>query len=188
MRDAVPDSAGAVLLTIARASIARALGRDVDPPSSDAPWALDPGASFVTLTAAGLLRGCIGSLEARRPLLDDVRVNAVAAATRDPRFPPVSSSELDGLAIEVSVLSDPEPVPASSLSEAYTALRPGVDGVIVESGPWHRATFLPQVWDDLRDPATFLRHLWLKAGLTPSKWSGDTALQRYTVRAWSEDR
>src|SRR5450830_58359 len=94
-------------------------------------WALEPGASFVTLTENGELRGCIGSLAAWRPLLEDVRANAVAAATQDPRFPPMTPDELPAVAIEVSVLSAPRPLPVSSLREAYVALRPGVDGGIV---------------------------------------------------------
>ena len=200
----VPDDAGDVLLSAARTAIAQALGTTSSRPatpsqpgtpshaatSSDpAPppaWALEPGASFVTLTKNGELRGCIGSLAARRPLLEDVQANAVAAATQDPRFPPMTPGELPAVAIEVSVLSAPRPLPVSSLSEAYAAVRPGVDGVILETGTWHRATFLPQVWQGLPDPVQFLQHLWLKAGVAPGVWHEGTTLQTYTVRAWHE--
>ncbi len=186
MPDDIPNDAGTVLLPAARAAIERALGLPSESLEEPPEWALAIGASFVTLTERGLLRGCIGSLEAVRPLLDDVGSNAVAAATRDPRFPPLKGSEMDRIAIEVSVLSLPGPLAASSLTDAHEALRPGIDGVIVESGPWHKATFLPQVWDDLPDPEEFLRHLWAKAGLRPGTWKDGTTLQTYTVRAWHE--
>ena len=188
----VPDDAGDVLLSAARTAIAQALAAttshaamtsdDGTPPA----WALEPGASFVTLTENGELRGCIGSLAAWRPLLEDVRANAVSAATQDPRFAPMTPGELPAVAIEVSVLSAPRPLPVSSLSEAYAALRPGVDGVILETGTRHRATFLPRVWQDLPYPAQLLQHLWLKAGLAPGVWHEGTTLQTYPVRAWHE--
>jgi len=188
----VPDDAGDVLLPAARTAIAQALGTTTSPSATAAhagkppAWALERGASFVTLTKNGRLRGCIGSLAAWRPLLEDVRANAVAAATRDPRFAPMMPNELAPVAIEVSVLSAPRPLRASGLREAYAALRPGVDGVILEAGAGHRATFLPQVWQDLPDPAQFLEHLWLKAGVAPGVWHEGTTLQTYTVRAWHE--
>jgi hypothetical protein len=186
--DDVPSDAGALLLPTARSAIGRALGLHAEPPAARPAWALAPGASFVTLTEGGVLRGCIGSLEAVGPLLDDVRDNAVAAATRDPRFPPLPQRDLGGVAIEVSVLSAPVPFAATSLADAYAALRPGVDGVIVQFDPWHRATFLPQVWEQLPEPEEFLRHLWRKAGVPPGEWREGTALQTYTVRAWHEAR
>jgi len=186
--DAIPDDAGTLLLPVARSSIGRALGLGPEPPVERPAWALAPGASFVTLTEGGQLRGCIGSLQAVRPLLEDVEANAVAAATGDPRFPPLTRREMGGVAIEVSVLSAPIPLDASSLADAYAALRPGVDGVIVELAPWYRATFLPQVWEDLPQPDEFLAHLWRKAGIPPGTWHEGTMLQTYTVRAWHEAR
>ena len=185
-RDGIPEDAGALLLPTARAAIGRALGLAPEPAAEPPAWALTQGASFVTLTEGGELRGCIGSLEAMRPLLDDVRANAVAAATRDPRFPPVTRPELGAMEIEVSVLSPPIPLAVSSLDDACGTLRPHVDGVIVECGPQHRATFLPQVWEDLPHPDEFLLHLWLKAGLPPGVWHDGTTMQTYTVRAWRE--
>jgi AmmeMemoRadiSam system protein A len=182
----IPDDAGSLLLPTARAAIRRSLGLPSEPSDEPPAWALAPGASFVTLTVGGHLRGCIGSLEAVRPLLDDVRANAVAAATRDPRFPPVTESELGGIEIEVSVLSPSRPLAVSSLEDACAALRPHVDGVIVECGPQHRATFLPQVWEGLPHPDDFLLHLWLKAGLPPGVWRDGTTMQTYSVRAWRE--
>jgi len=188
--EVLPDDAGDVLIPAARSAIAQALAAtdaatDANAGTSPA-WALEPGASFVTLKTDGRLRGCIGSLAAERPLLEDVRANAVAAATRDPRFPPMTAGELPSVAIEVSVLSAPRPLRVSSLGEGYAALRPGVDGVILETGTWRRATFLPQMWEYLPEPAQFLEHLWLKAGLPPGVWQEGMTLQTYTVRAWHE--
>ena len=185
---AIPDDAGTLLLPTARAAIGSALGLSPDFPAERPAWALASGASFVTLTERGQLRGCIGSLQAVRPLLDDVSDNAVSAAMRDPRFPPLTRRELGVVAIEVSVLSAPVPLAATSMADAYAALRPGVDGVIVEVGPWHRATFLPQVWEELPRPDEFMDHLWRKAGVPPGVWHDGTRLQTYTVRAWHEAR
>ena len=182
----LPDDAGSLLLPTARAAIGHALGLGVASPADRPAWALAPGASFVTLTENGNLRGCIGSLQAIRPLIDDVGDNAISAATRDPRFPPLTRGELAGVEIEVSVLSAPTPLDVSGLAEAYAALHPGVDGVIAEFGSWHRATYLPQVWEDLPTPEDFLHHLWLKAGVPPGVWHKGTTLQTYTVRAWHE--
>lgn len=186
--DSIPDNAGSLLLPVARASIGRALGLSPELPPERPAWILAPGASFVTLTQGGRLRGCIGSLEARLALLDDVSDNAVAAATKDPRFPAVTRRELAGVAVEVSVLSTPVPLDVSNLADAYVALRPGDDGVIVELKPWYRATFLPQVWEDIPQPDEFLAHLWRKAGMSPGEWHNGTTLQTYTVRAWHEAR
>lgn len=182
----LPSDAGEILIPLARAAIRSALGEDPAYPSDEPAWLLAPGASFVTLTEGRALRGCIGSLEARLPLGDDVRANAVAAAVRDPRFPPLNPREIDQVAVEVSVLSPPSPLDVTGFSEAYVALRPGVDGVILEVGTRHRATFLPQVWDELPQPADFLRHLWLKAGVEPGIWHTGTLLHTYTVKAWHE--
>jgi hypothetical protein len=182
----VPDDAGDVLLSAARTAIAQALRMTVSYAGTPPAWSLEPGASFITLKKGGRLRGCIGSFAAQRPLLEDVRANAVAAATRDPRFAPMTPDELPAVAIEVSVLSAPELLRVSSLREAYAALHPGVDGVILQIGACHRATLLPQMWQDLPDPAQFLGHLWLKAGVAPGIWHEGTTLQTYTVRAWHD--
>jgi hypothetical protein len=100
----------------------------------------------------------------------------------------LTKAEWGGVSIEVSVLSAPTPLPASTLVDAYSKLRPGVDGVIVEMGAWNRATFLPQVWEGLPTPEEFLAHLWAKAGMQPGTWHQDITLQTYTVRAWHEER
>ena len=131
------------------------------------------------------MRGCIGSLTARRPLLEDLRANARAAAFEDPRFPPVTVDELRELRFEISLLSPSEPLHVTSEEELLAILRPGTDGVVLARGS-HRGTFLPQVWEDLPDPRDFVRHLKVKAGLPAVGWSDDLAVARYTVKKWSE--
>jgi AmmeMemoRadiSam system protein A len=171
------------LLTLAREAIARHLHGE-ESPSVDTtalPESLaHNGASFVTLTKHGDLRGCIGSLEPRRPLVEDVRENAISAAFHDPRFPPVGPEEWDELRIEVSVLSSPRPVSYNGPDDLIAQLRPGVDGVVIESG-WNRATFLPQVWEKLPDPDQFLEHLCRKAYL-PAKAYRQPGLDVYTYQ------
>ena len=183
-KDRMDIHAGQILLPIARAAISRELGRPAAA-SEDPQWLREPGATFVTLKQHGQLRGCIGTLEAHRPLLDDVKANAVAAAFRDPRFRPLSTSELDDTRIEVSLLSPQEPIVFTDEADALSQLRPGVDGVVFEYG-YHRSTFLPQVWEDLPDPAEFMAHLKHKAGLPPDFWDAGVKLARYTVSKWSE--
>lgn len=178
---------GRVLLALARESLEEAFGLRGTGPSADRsePWLDEPGATFVTLHREGALRGCVGSVRAYRPLGDDVRANARAAAFSDTRFPPLGRGELDEVEIEVSLLSAPEPLDVHSEAEALAALRPGVDGVILDSRG-QRATFLPQVWEQLPDPREFLAHLRDKAGLPPGVWDPQTKLWRYTVSQWEE--
>ncbi|HZK06201.1 MAG TPA: AmmeMemoRadiSam system protein A [Actinomycetaceae bacterium] len=180
---APPIHGGEKLPALARAAISADLsGRPLPEPPDE--WK-EPGASFVTLTREGRLRGCIGSLVPRRSLGDDVVGNARSAAFRDPRFPPLTDRELEGLRIEVSVLSAPSPIPAATRQDALAAMRPGVDGVILEAGA-HRATFLPQVWDQLPDPEEFLGQLMRKAGLPAGFWSEEVRLSRYAVTVFKE--
>jgi AmmeMemoRadiSam system protein A len=160
-------------------------GSDLLSSGNTDPWLDTPGATFVTLTQAGALRGCIGSLEAYRPLRDDVAANATNAAFRDPRFPPLTAGELAGTRIEVSVLSAPEPYPFTDRADVLSRLRPGVDGLTLEYGG-HRGTFLPQVWDSLPEPDAFLAHLVRKAGLPAGWWDDAARLSRYTVTAFEE--
>lgn len=176
---------GKALLGLARNAIATQLGSSgqaiIDP--SPFPELAVPGATFVTLTLDGRLRGCIGSLEAHRSLLDDVQANAVAAAFRDPRFPPVSVEEFVRLKVEVSLLAKPVPLQFASEADALRQLRPGIDGVILVSG-LHRSTFLPQVWEQLPEPRQFLAHLKQKAGLPADAWPAEMRLFRYEVQKW----
>lgn len=187
----IPADAGPVLLQIARAAIAQAVGAvepsstAADEASSPAPtWLTQDGAAFVTLTQGTALRGCIGSLEPYRALLDDVQGNAVSAATRDQRFTPLTASELPDTTIEVSVLSTPEALDVSSREEAIAALRPGIDGAILEAGG-RRGTFLPQVWEKIPDPEEFLDQLIRKARLS-GRWPRGAQLYRYTVTSFEE--
>ncbi|MFO1413669.1 MAG: AmmeMemoRadiSam system protein A [Burkholderiales bacterium] len=177
---------GTALVALARNAIARALGLTAAPaPAPGHPRLAAPGASFVTLRQGADLRGCIGSLEAFRALRDDVEANARAAAFRDPRFPPLARDEFARTAAEVSLLSASEPLPAASEREALALLRPDVDGVVLECGR-HRATFLPQVWEQMPDPQAFLEALKRKAGLPADYWSDDVRLARYTVEKFAE--
>lgn len=144
-----------------------------------------PGACFVTLTLNGQLRGCIGSLEAHRALGDDLRSNALAAALRDPRFPPLTAAELPAIRIEVSLLGAPQPLAFTDEADALAKLRPGIDGVILTAGG-RRATFLPQVWEQLPDPAEFIGRLKQKAGLPANYWGPDVRLATYPVHAIHE--
>jgi AmmeMemoRadiSam system protein A len=176
---------GAVLIPIARAAIARELGRSHDA-TEDAAWLLEPGATFITLMHRGQLRGCIGTLHPHRPLVEDVKANAVAAAFRDPRFVPLTLGELGATRIEISLLSALEPLAVASEQAALEQLQPGVHGLVFQYGH-HRSTFLPQVWQDLEHPREFLAHLKYKAGLPPDFWDAEVKLQRYTVSKWRED-
>jgi AmmeMemoRadiSam system protein A len=180
---------GRSLVTIARRAIGAELGQpgDRDDECAQARHpALDaPGATFVTLLKHGVLRGCIGTLEARRPLGVDVRVNAVAAAFTDPRFPRLGADEFMSTSVEVSLLSPPEPMMLDGEQALLAQLRPGIDGVVLAFAD-RRATFLPQVWDTLPEPADFLAELKRKAGLPADFWSADVRLSRYGVSKWRE--
>ena len=180
----MPTEQGATLLRLARRAIAEALGEPAAV-HEQADWLDEPGATFVTLTRLGELRGCIGTLIAEHPLREDVASNARAAAFRDPRFAPVTQREFTDLNVEVSLLSPLEPLAAESESQLLSLLRPGVDGVLLEHG-WQRGTFLPQVWEQLPEPKQFLAHLKHKAGLPADFWSRDIKISRYIVSKWRE--
>lgn len=176
---------GRTLLGLARAAIAQELGLEGQmPPPSE--LSTHHGAAFVTLELHGRLRGCIGSLVAHRPLHEDVRSNAIAAAFLDPRFPPLTREEFDQVMIEVSVLTPAEPLPFDNEADALRKLTPYEDGLILEYGH-HRATFLPQVWKQLPSPTEFLAHLKEKAGLPGDFWSDEIRLSRYRVRKYTEE-
>ena len=140
----------------------------------------EEGAVFVTLEWGGRLRGCIGSNLARRPLVEDVVENAFAAAFRDPRFPSMSREEFDGLELHISLLTPLEPIQVKSRGQLLEILRPGLDGLLLEDPP-HKSTFLPQVWDALPEPSSFLDELLLKAGLPRDHWSETLRFHRYAV-------
>lgn len=180
----MPTDKGRIMIGIARATIARALGQDI-PADENAEWLKEPGASFVTLTQHGELRGCIGSLEAHRTLLDDIKSNAYAAAFRDTRFSPLNKAELDQTEIEISLLTPMQAMTFSDEQDALNQLRPGIDGVVFECNGY-RSTFLPQVWEQLPQREAFMAHLKRKAGLAAGYWSPDVKLARYTVDKWKE--
>lgn len=178
-----------LLLRLARESIRHGLQHGKPLPvdlAATPPDLRDVRATFVTLEIDGRLRGCIGTLEAHRPLAVDVAVNAYESAFRDPRFPPVQSFEEPQLGIHISILTPPAPLPCAGEADLLAKLRPGVDGLILQDGRG-RATFLPSVWDDLADPKLFLEHLKLKAGLPADHWSDTLRFWRYGTEV-IEDR
>ncbi|MFC6673483.1 AmmeMemoRadiSam system protein A [Marinobacterium aestuariivivens] len=181
LRDKYSASERALLLRTARAAIARGLetGEPEMPDPETAPQALRcPRACFVTLKKQGELRGCIGSLEASRPLLCDVAVNAWHAATRDPRFAPVTAEELPGLQIELSILTPLEPLVFRDEQDLLAQIVPGRDGLLLQYGR-RRGTFLPSVWEQLPELGAFWANLKHKAGLASDFWHPDLRCWRY---------
>jgi AmmeMemoRadiSam system protein A len=178
------EEAGKALLSIARGAIESALeaktrGRD------QAAWLAQAGATFVTLTKSGELRGCIGSLEAARPLGEDVAQNAFGAAFRDPRFPAVSAAEWPQCRVEVSLLSAPKPIRFAGEDDLLAQIQAGEDGLILQADG-RRATFLPQVWESIADKRAFLGELMRKAGLPDATRLTRCSFSRYRVFKWKE--
>jgi hypothetical protein len=171
-----------ILLRLAREALETAVRGDILPPlpASLPPALREPGASFVTLTIGGELRGCIGVLEAYQPLAEDVREHAIAAGLNDFRFPQVEPRELARIQVEVSRLTQPQPLEYTDSDDLLEKLRPGVDGVILKRRA-SRATFLPQVWEKLPEKADFLSHLCLKMGAPADVWR-TTKLEVYTYQ------
>lgn len=171
---------GSTLLALAAASIRYPLsGRTLAVQPADVAAELGaPGASFVTLTRGGELRGCLGSQRAWRPLVTDVIENAAAAASSDPRFPRLTAEELPGLGLSLSLLTPDVPVAAATEAELLQALRPGRDGVVLVEGS-HRGLFLPQMWEEIQSPAEFMAWLKRKAGLPQTYWSATVRVSRF---------
>jgi AmmeMemoRadiSam system protein A len=185
---AIPDHERQLLLSLARQSItASVMGGKLTIP--DIPAALcSPAASFVTLTIDDELRGCIGTLQARRPLYQDVIQNAKAAALYDSRFSPLAAADLKRIHIEISVLSAPEPLRFNDTDDLLRILEKERPGIVLQSGPYG-ATFLPQVWEQLPQPDDFLSHLCMKAGLPARAWKNSTeriSYESYTVEKFEE--
>ncbi len=174
------------LVQVARSSIENGLqGNKLRLDPSEYSTSLQqPGASFVTIRVLEELRGCIGSIEARRMLVVDVVKNAHAAAFTDPRFNALTSKEFRDLRVHISVLSEPQGVAFTSEDDLIRQLRPGIDGVILEEGSC-RATYLPAVWRALPDARDFLEQLKLKAGLPADYWSERIQVRRYTTESFS---
>lgn len=183
------EEEGRYLVSEARQTIEGALfGKSKSSPSGKAvsPVLHERRGTFVTLTKDGQLRGCIGHIIPRESMIQGVRTNALSAAFRDPRFPPLSGGEWGRIKIEVSILTDPRPLHYSDAKDLIEKLRPGVDGVIIKQG-YHQATFLPQVWEQLPKKEEFLGHLCLKAGLDGSAWRrGNLEVLTYQVQAFEE--
>lgn len=186
---------GAALVALARRILAGHYGENV--PSGEVrqldalladPALQTRSGTFVTLKIDNQLRGCIGSLAATAPMVDGVRENALNAALHDPRFPPLKKKELDAVQIEVSVLTEPVELEYTDADDLVTRLKPGVDGVIIRRGH-ASATFLPQVWEQLPRPESFLSHLCMKAGLPADHWrEGDLTVLVYGVQYFEEER
>lgn len=173
------------LVGLARDSIQHGLqaGRPLPLDITTVPAPLrEPRASFVTLEQAGQLRGCIGTLEAYRPLALDVVHNAFSAAFRDPRFPPLDAEEFAAIDVHLSLLTPAEPMPVESEDDLLRRLVPGVDGLILSEGT-RRGTFLPSVWASLPEPRDFVRHLKRKAGLAADYWSDTLEVSRYRAES-----
>jgi len=172
MPDSLTTDEKTYLLKLARQAITLAVNQELLPPidiSILSPLLKQEGASFVTLTEDGDLRGCVGALEPSMPLTEDVQYHAVAAALQDYRFPPVQNAEVPRLTIEISRLTIPQPLVYKGSQDLLSHLHPHVDGVILRDGV-RRATFLPQVWDQLPDPSDFLAHLCRKMGAPADLW------------------
>ncbi len=142
-------------------------------------------ASFVTLNRSGMLRGCIGHLEACMPLVEDVAENAFSAAFRDPRFPPLTPGEFADLEIHISVLTPAEPINFVSEADLLQQIRPRIDGLILVDG-FSKGTFLPSVWESLPKAQDFLRHLKNKAGLPENHWSETLKIYRYETESFPD--
>lgn len=176
-----------LLLDTARSSIefGVAEGRPHTVEAKSFPEPLRPHrATFVTLRRPdGGLRGCMGTSVAARPLVEDVCRNAYSAAFMDPRFAPVGGDEVEGLDLQISVLSPLEQMQVTSTADLLAAVRPGVDGLLIEEGS-RRGTLLPSVWEVLPDPVVFLSELWAKAGMSPGHWAPTLRVFRYTAECF----
>ncbi|HEX9395896.1 MAG TPA: AmmeMemoRadiSam system protein B [Burkholderiales bacterium] len=176
------EVAGNVLLSAARAAIENKLF-EKENPKLPYPWLKQIAATFVTLTKEGKLRGCIGSLEPKRPLSIDVAENAQAAAFRDPRFPALTAAEWPGCGLEVSLLSAPKPMRFADEADLLDQVMPGEDGIIVQY-EGKRATYLPQVWEGIPDKQLFFRELMKKAGMPEGSRLARCKVWRYRVAKW----
>ena len=162
-------------------AVVGALTAAAAPGFDDAPRRLhEVGASFVSLRQHGRLRGCMGTLRACRALIEDVCGNARSAALEDPRFAPLTRSEIAQTTIEVAVLSALSPLAFADEADLLRQLRPGIDGVILNYGT-QQATYLPGVWQQLPDRARFVAELRRKAGIAAQIAATELSVQRYTV-------
>lgn len=183
-----------VLLKLARTAIAEAVGLpytlDLQGLIDQNPWLKDEGACFVTLTTREheMLRGCIGSIVAHRPLYKDLIHNAKGAALNDPRFPSLNQDEFEKITVEVSVLTEPESLEYDSVDDLKSKIRAGIDGVILKHDAAHQATYLPQVWEQLPDFESFFMHLCMKAGMGMECLAFHPEILTYQVEEYKESR
>jgi uncharacterized protein len=166
------DNDRTILLKLARESMENYVNNKPLPKLDKdklSPVLIEEGASFVTLTYKGYLRGCVGALEPYQSLAEDVREHAIAAAFQDYRFPPVTQAEVKDIEIEISYLTQPESLVYEQPDDLIKLLKPNIDGVVIHDG-MRRATFLPQVWEKIPDPEEFLDQLCMKMGASPNLW------------------
>jgi len=187
--DKLTEEEGRQLLRVARETIRHALYGDESADLAETasfPKFAERRGTFVTLTISRGLRGCIGHIIPHETLVEGVRANALNAAFQDPRFRPLSKDEFNQIKIEVSILTEPRPLPYSDSGDLLEKLRPGRDGVIIKKG-YHQSTFLPQVWEQLNDKKAFLTHLCMKAGLPGNTWEHEGLdVLTYQVQAFHE--
>lgn len=188
-KNQLTNEEGTYLLRLARTTIEKELHRekkDIEPETTLPDVFRDRRGTFVTLTMDGNLRGCIGHIVPKESVVEGIQANAINAAFRDPRFPPLTRDEWKRVSVEISILTDPEPLSYTDGDDLLQKLRSGVDGVIIKRG-YHQATFLPQVWEQLPDKKDFLAHLCVKAGLDAGAWQkGDLDVSTYQVQAFEE--
>ena len=188
--DRLTEEEGRQLVEVARKTIQKALFNPKDksePDTASSPKFQERRGTFVTLTLNGTLRGCIGHIVPQESLIEGVRINAINAAFRDPRFRPLGQNEYEKIKLEVSILTEPKPLPYTDANDLLAKLRPGTDGVIIRKG-YHQATFLPQVWEQLPNKKDFLTHLCLKAGLDRDAWAYEKLeVHAYQVQAFEEE-
>ena len=175
-----------LILAIGRAAVAERFGAAPMhiPPH---PWLAEPAATFVTIHRGDQLHGCIGTVEPRRTLADDLRHNAVLSAFEDPRSRALRPDELELVRFSVSILGPHTPMSFRDEADARARLRPRIDGVIL-SWNGYRGLFLPKVWESLPEPAAFLANLKRKAGLSLDFWHRDVKLERFEVQEFDEPR
>jgi len=185
------EEQGQILVKLARQTIEKRLDKrsiKVDPDSMRDSAFKEKRGTFVTLTINKQLRGCIGNLDSTNSIVEGIERNAINAAFRDPRFPALKADELDRVDIEVSVLTEPQPLEYRDSKDLLSKLRVNVDGVILRKGS-ASATFLPQVWEQLPQPEKFLSHLCTKAGLPADTWrKGDLDILTYQVQCFEEEK
>ena len=188
-KDKLTDQEGSYLISVARKTIEDRLFHHDEQDQGEAdlsPKFSERRGTFVTLTINDNLRGCIGHIIPQESLIEGIRVNAINAAFRDPRFRPLSKGEWEQVKVEISILTDPKPLTYSDSDDLLNKLRPGVHGVIIKKG-MNQATFLPQVWDQLPDKQEFLTHLCLKAGMDGYVWKKEKLeVLTYQVQAFEE--